>query len=170
MSAAQKPSVTSSLRFFMVMAATRVIGSTALVSISSSWATQSRMPDSSFSRRPASSSVMARRARRAMRWTVARSTDMETLACGLRLSSARIAPRDASGNVASGLERHANLGHQDDIVAHLGDEGVGGLIQHRESPVMARNDQLELEEALAGERRGPRAHGVAVADRHKADL
>jgi hypothetical protein len=64
---------------------------------------------------------------------------MENLAWGLRLSSARIAPCDASGNVASGLERNANLGHEDDIVAHLSDKDVGGLIQHRERPVMARN-------------------------------
>ena len=34
---------------------------------------------------------------------------------------------------------------------------------------MAGHDGLELEEALAGERRGLRPHGEAVPDRHEAD-
>jgi hypothetical protein len=49
---------------------TAVIGSTPLVSTSSSCLTQSRMPDSSFSSALASASVTLMRASRAMRRTV----------------------------------------------------------------------------------------------------
>src|SRR5262245_50787465 len=168
MSAAQKPSVTSSLRIFMVMEAIRVIGGTALVSISSSWATQSRMPETSFSSLASSASVTASRARRAIRRTVARSTDMEGF---LVASSARLAPRRASGNFGgSGLEGDAYVRHEHLFLAQRGDEFVGGLVQHREGPVMAGNDRVEIEETLAGERRRLGPHGEAVADGHEADL
>ncbi len=91
---------------------------------------------------------------------------------GIQSSDSVLAALDSGlrRNDASSLERDADLRHQDGIVAHIGVEPVGGLIQHRKRPVMARNDQLELEEALAGDRRGPGPHGVAVADRHEADL
>jgi hypothetical protein len=92
MSAAQKPSLTSSLRIFMVMDATRVIGGTALVSISSSWATQLRIPETSFSSLASSASVTASRARRAMRRTVARSTDMGRRGVGCFERSSSTAP------------------------------------------------------------------------------
>src|SRR5262245_39622486 len=170
MSATQKPSVTSSLRIFMVMDATRVIGGTALVSISSSWATQSRMPETSFSSLASSASVTASRARRAMRRTVARSTDMGRRG-RLVASSARLAPRRASGNFGgSGLEGDADVRHEHPVLAQRGDEFVGGLVQHREGPVMAGNDRVEIEEALTGERRRLRPHGEAVADGHEAYL
>src|SRR5215813_8667895 len=75
-SSAIPPSVTWSGRFFSVMATTRVIGSTASVSTSSSCLIHSKIPDSSFSSAFASASLTLMRARRAIRRTVASSTSI----------------------------------------------------------------------------------------------
>src|SRR5689334_2647516 len=76
MSSAMPPSVTWSARFFSVMATTRVIGSTASVSTSSSCLIHAKMPESSFSNAFASVSLTLMRARRAIRRTVASSTSI----------------------------------------------------------------------------------------------
>src|SRR5262245_6420147 len=75
-----------------------------------------------------------------------------------------------SSNARSNLEGDAHLRHDYDIAVHLGEEFIRCLIEHWERAVVARHDHVELEEALAGERRGLGAHGVAIADWHEADL
>jgi len=67
-------------------------------------------------------------------------------------------------------EGDAQLRHQDGITTHFRDKFVGSPIKQGKRPVMAGNDGLELEEALAGERRRLRPHGEAVPDGHDADL
>src|ERR1044072_4857299 len=100
------------------------------------------MPDSSVSSRFASSSVMAMRARRAMRRTVARSTDMRAFwceFCELRSIGVPLAPGRMSGNARSNLEADTHLRHHYDVTIHLGEEFIGCLIEDRERAVMARN-------------------------------
>src|SRR5919202_7094057 len=105
------------------------------------------------------------RASRATRRTVASSTDM-------RDSSAAAYSVAASGVNKSGrdLDRLADPRHMDRQVSHFGAEFVGVGLDDREGAVVAREDRLEIEETLAGERGRVRAHGEAVADRHDADL
>src|SRR5690606_30097319 len=124
----------------------------------------------------ASSSLTAMRARRATRFTVARSTDMEH--SGRRQNAPRpIAghrtPRNRKRTVpCSGLEHLAYLRHHDPRLRSLHpiDELVGGLVDDREGAVVAGNGGFELEEAAAGKRGNRATHGEAVADRHDADV
>src|SRR5262245_4235889 len=70
----------------------------------------------------------------------------------------------------SNLERDADLWDQHGIAAHFRDEFVGRLVDDGKGPVMAGDHPFELEEALAGERRGFRPYGESVSDRHDADV
>src|SRR4029077_8001914 len=103
-SSAISPSVTSSGRFFNVMATTRVIGSTAWVSTSSSSLIHSKMPDSSCSNAFASASLTLVPARRAIRRTVASSTSIAGPAlhfrhpdCANLITALKAGGKEASG-------------------------------------------------------------------------
>src|SRR5437764_315602 len=164
--------VTTSGRFFMVIGVTDVIGSTPLTSTSDNCSTKARMALSSPLRCSTSSSVTAMRARCAMRRTVLASTDMDTLSANPISVPAPIAEPHFTGQPPRLYrDRLALLGHDDfgGMPLHRGDEFVGGRLDNGERAVMARKHRVELEEALDRERRGFRAHGEAVPNRHHGD-
>src|SRR6478672_8179247 len=105
-----------------------------------------------------------------MRWTVARSTDMtdsggpETLVC------APVAPAWGHSNLARPGVGNPDLRHHHTVAAHFRDKFVRRLIDDRKGPVVAGDHLFELKETFAGERRGPRPHGEAIADWHDAHL
>src|SRR5690606_29369628 len=128
------PSVTSSLRIFIAIGMTEVIGSTPETSTSDSCSTKPRMTFSSPVIRSASSSVTASRASRATRLTVATSTDtiFSRQISPARYKGAWQAVQWLSDADPTGSEGHraADLGHFDTGAAplHAGDESVRRLV------------------------------------------